>query len=113
MSKPQPELLRKNLIKALRSGKYHQICGSLRAKSSNLKTRTEHHYYCGIGLAYQLLSGDWTKDDAEIWNTVEREYLIDTDLLAELNDEKGNSFEQLADKIEAGELDKSLNLAEL
>jgi len=88
----------------MRSGKYSQCQGGLREQKTYGGFKKPSYAYCGIGLAYQLLvaSEDWTVSvDDDIWDIVQEAYGLNTDGLAELND-NGFSFERLANMIEEG-----------
>lgn len=116
--------LRRKFLTALRSGDYEQAIKSLRslgpkqfrvvAKMPSYKDSIKNpftpittyveeieqkHKFCAIGLAYEIMGGDWSKPGPYIYGMVRHTYGLRINDIIKLND-NGHSFKEIADKLE-------------
>ena len=105
----------KRWLAALRSGEYKQAKGQLRNCSYNLDTykATKVHGHCCLGVLQDLAAKDggaqWNvhrgpqDDDGEPDKRITDFLGLDATMVAhliEMNDDEGNTFEEIADEIE-------------
>jgi hypothetical protein len=107
--------LRRQWLRALRSGKYKQASGALRRR---VTPRSGKFGYCCLGVALDVLGGEWTKVHGEYScqvgrvnneSTVEMNEAVlerigmtdsEQQVLIRMNDGDGRTFEQIADFVE-------------
>lgn len=84
--------LRQEYLEALKSGKHSQTIQTLRNTSFP-------HAFCAVGLAYEVMGGDWSYEKTWIYEIIHRVYGLKIAGLIKMNDE-GYSFKRIASIME-------------